>query len=439
MYRNVIKQLIEWKNRQDKKPLIIKGARQVGKTWLMKEFGKTEYENTAYVNFDNNERMNTLFSGDMNIKRLIAGLQIETDSKINPNKTLIIFDEIQECPKALTSLKYFYENAPEYNIIAAGSMLGVALHNGTSFPVGKIEFMELYPLSFSEFLRALDEKDLLALIERLDFDLIKIFKDRYINLLRQYYYIGGMPEVVSTFIQTRDFNKARNLQKTILMSYEQDFSKHIPHAAVPKLRMLWNSIPSQLARENKKFIYGLIRHGARAKEYETAITWLCDCGLVYKINRISKPGLPLKAYEDIGAFKLFVSDVGLLSAMTELDIKTLLEGDKVFEEFKGALTEQYVLQQFKTVKDLPIYYWTSDTGIAELDFIVQMNREIIPVEAKAATNLKAKSLKSYREKFEPEISIRTSIADYKQEEGLYNIPLYLIEAIWEIIDLNRAC
>lgn len=436
MQRKALNQLIGWKIRKDKKPLVIKGARQVGKTWLMKEFGRTEYKNFAYINFDSNERMTRLFSVDMDTKRLIAGLEIEADCKIILEETLIIFDEIQECPKALTSLKYFYENAPEYNIVSAGSMLGVALHRGTSFPVGKVEFMELYPLSFFEFLKALGEEQLLELIDNLDFELIKIFKDKYINLLRQYYYIGGMPEVVANFVQNKDFKQARTIQKNILMSYEQDFSKHIPHATVPKLRMLWNSVPSQLSKENKKFIYGLIRHGSRAKEYETALAWLCDCGLVYKINRISKPSLPLMAYEDIGAFKLFVSDVGLLSAMTDLDVKTLLEGDKIFEEFKGALTEQYALQQLKTVKDLPIYYWTSDIGAAELDFIIQLGREIVPIEAKAATNLQAKSLKSYRAKFEPKISVRTSTADYKKEDGLYNIPLYLLETSQEIIQRN---
>ncbi|KKP40227.1 MAG: hypothetical protein UR30_C0005G0008 [Candidatus Peregrinibacteria bacterium GW2011_GWC2_33_13] len=436
MQRKAINQLIEWKNRNKKKPLVITGARQVGKTWLMKEFGKTEYKNFAYINFDSNERMIRLFSSDMDIKRLITGLEIEADSKIIPEETLIIFDEIQECPKALTSLKYFYENAPEYNIVSAGSMLGVALHSGTSFPVGKVEFMELYPISFFEFLKALGENDLLKLIDNLDFELIKTFKDKYINLLRQYYFIGGMPEVVANFVQARDFKEVRAIQKNILMSYEQDFSKHIPHATVPKLRMLWNSIPSQLSKENKKFIYGLIRHGARAREYETALTWLCDCGLVYKINRINKPSLPLIAYEDIGAFKLFISDVGLLSAMTELDVKTLLEGNKIFEEFKGALTEQYVLQQLKTVKDLPVYYWTSDKGDAELDFIIQIDSKIVPIEAKASTNLQAKSLKSYRAKFEPKISVRTSTADYKKEDGLYDIPLYLLETSQKIIQRN---
>jgi len=432
MQRKAFRRLSDWKNRKDKKPLVIKGARQVGKTWLMKEFGKVDYKNSAYINFDSNERMLRLFSSDMDINRIITGLEIEADCKINSSETLIIFDEIQECPKALTSLKYFYENAPEYNIVAAGSMLGVALHSGTSFPVGKVEFMDLYPLSFFEFLKALGEDELLKLTENLDFELIKTFNDKYINLLRKYYYIGGMPEVVANFVQNQDFKQARTLQKNILMSYEQDFSKHIPHTTVPNVRMLWNSIPSQLAKENKKFIYGLIKKGARAKEYEAALTWLSDCGLIYKINRVNKPGFPLKAYEDIGAFKLYVSDVGLLSALSELDVKTLLEGNKIFEEFKGSLTEQYALQQLKTL-DLPVYYWTSDAGRAELDFILQIDRQIIPIEAKASINLQAKSLKTYLEKFKPEVSIRTSTADYNEFEGLYDIPLYLLEMIQKIL------
>lgn len=436
MQRKALKQLIDWKNRKDKKPLVIKGARQVGKTWLMKEFGKTEYKNYAYINFEDNERMTRLFSGDMDINRLVDGLEMEAGVKLKSNDTLIIFDEIQECPKALTSLKYFYENAPEYNIVSAGSMLGVALHSGTSFPVGKVEFMDLYPLSFTEFMQALGVDDLLKLIEKLDFQLIGVFKDKYLRLLREYYYIGGMPEVVSNFAENKDFNKVRIIQKNILTSYEQDFSKHIPHTTVTKLRMLWNSIPSQLSKENKKFIYGLIKKGARAKEYEEAITWLCDCGLVYKVNNVSKIGLPLKSYEDISAFKLFVSDVGLLSALGELDVKTLLEGDKIFQEFKGSLTEQYVLQQLKTLEDLPVYYWTNDSGSAELDFITQINNLIIPIEVKAATNLRAKSLKTYCEKYNPQSAIRTSTADYKINDELHDIPLYLIEVLKEIISTN---
>ncbi|OGI03146.1 MAG: ATPase [Candidatus Melainabacteria bacterium GWF2_37_15] len=429
MKRKAIQELIQWKNKKIHKPLIIRGARQVGKTWLMKEFAKTEYKQTAYINFDSNERMTTLFAKDLDVERLLMGLEIEVGFKINPQNTLIIFDEIQECPKAITSLKYFNENAPQYDILAGGSLLGVACNHGTGFPVGKVEFMDLYPLSFEEFMEALEESQLLELIKKQDFQLIETFKDKYIDLLKQYCYIGGMPEVVQDFIENKDFNAVRAKQKDILSAYERDFSKHIPANTVAKIRLLWKSIPAQLTKENKKFIYGAIKKGARAKEFEIALSWLCDCGLIYKVNKITKPGLPISAYEDFDAFKLFMLDVGLLGALTNLDIKTLLEENKIFAEFKGAIAEQYVLQQFKTIKDLPVFYWSNETSRSELDFIIEINSSIIPVEVKSSTNLKAKSLKNYIEKFEPEIAIRTSTADYKKTNNLYDIPLYLIEMI----------
>ena len=300
--------------------------------WIMKEFGKEHYENVAYINFDNNERMENLFSGNLDIPRIITALQIESGVTISAQNTLIIFDEVQEVPRALTSLKYFYENAPEYHIIAAGSLLGVALHPGTSFPVGKVDFMELYPLSFVEFLNATGNETLADLLATKDFELITSFKGKYVDLLKQYYYIGGMPEAVSTFIETNDYAKVREVQNHLLLAYEQDFSKHAPNEAVPRIRMLWISIPAQLAKENRKFVYGLIRQGARAREYELAMQWLLDCGLIYKVSRITKPDMPLMAYQDFYAFKLFVLDVGLLSAMSGLDIKSLLEGSLVFEE-----------------------------------------------------------------------------------------------------------
>ncbi|MFA6990376.1 MAG: AAA family ATPase, partial [Candidatus Gastranaerophilaceae bacterium] len=433
MKRKAIQELIQWKSKKSHKPLIIRGARQVGKTWLMKEFGKTEYKQTAYINFDSNDRMLTLFSKDLNVERLVTGLEIEVGFKIDPKNTLIIFDEIQECPKAITSLKYFNENAPQYDILAGGSLLGVACHQGTGFPVGKVEFMDLYPLSLKEFSEALGEKQLLELIKKQDFQLIETFKDKYIDLLRQYCYIGGMPEVVQDFVDNKDFNAVRAKQKDILSAYERDFSKHIPVNTVAKIRLLWKSIPAQLTKENKKFIYGAVKKGARAREFETALSWLCDCGLTYKVNKISKPGLPIAAYEDFDAFKLFMIDVGLLGALTNLDVKTLLEGNKIFEEFKGAIAEQYVLQQFKTIKNLPIFYWSNETSRSEIDFIIEIDSNIIPVEVKSSTNLKAKSLKNYIEKFEPEIAIRTSTADYKKTDNLYDIPLYLIEDLPEII------
>ncbi len=429
MYRYAIENLDKWKNSKNRKPLIIEGARQVGKTWIMKEFGKKSYNKTVYINFDSNVQMAELFSIDLNVERIIMGLELYAGHKINPSDTLIIFDEVQEVPKALSSLKYFYENAPEYHIVCAGSLLGIALHEGTSFPVGKVDFLKLYPLSFKEFLMAIGLERFAELLDKKDYAMIKSFKQTYIDALKQYYYVGGMPEVVASFADEKDFNEARKIQKRILTAYEQDFSKHAPKEIVPKIRMLWNSIPSQLAKENKKFIYGLIREGARAKEYETAIMWLSDCGLVHKVSRINAPNIPLKAYEDLKAFKLFIVDVGLLGAMVGLNQRTLLNGNELFTEFKGALTEQYVMQQLAVNQDLGIYYYTNDRNTCEVDFIVDNGDNIIPLEVKAEINLKAKSLKTYREKFTPEISIRSSMADYSEEVGLINLPLYAIQGI----------
>ena len=434
MRRNAIKILKIWKNKPNHKPMIIRGARQVGKTWLMKEFGSTEYKNTAYINFENNPVMSDLFSIDMDIQRIIEGLELETSEKIVPQKTLIIFDEIQECPNALTSLKYFYENAPKYDIIAAGSMLGVALHNGKSFPVGKIEFMDLYPLSFEEFLEANNAEKFVELLNDIHSVNLKVFKNKYINYLKQYYYVGGMPEVVSTFVKTHDYKQVREVQKTILAAYKEDFSKHIPTNTKLKIDLLWDSIPSQLIQESKKFVYKKIKQGSRAKDFDEALAWLMDCGLAYKINRATKPALPLKAYEDTSSFKLFILDVGLLSALSFLPARTLIEGDKIFTEFHGALAEQFVLQQLKTLDDIFIAYWISKSNIAEIDFLIQFDGNVIPVEVKATTNLQAKSLKFYRKEFTPEKSIRVSLADYKKDEDLYNIPLFAIGRVEDILN-----
>jgi len=434
MLRGAIKDLIKWKNGNHRKPLIIRGARQVGKTWIMKEFGKTHYEKVAYINFDNNERMESLFSGNLDISRIITALQIESGVTIEANNTLIIFDEVQEVPRALTSLKYFYENASQYHIVAAGSLLGVALHPGTSFPVGKVDFMDLHPLNFIEFLNATGNQNLTGLLAAKDFDLIATFKGRYIDLLKQYYYIGGMPEAVSRFIETHDYTVVREVQNRLLVAYEQDFSKHAPNETVPRIRMLWASIPAQLAKENRKFVYGLIRQGSRAKEYELAMQWLLDCGLIYKVGRITKPDMPLMAYQDFNAFKLFILDVGLLSAMSGLDIKSLLEGNRVFEEFKGALTEQYVLQQLIANKDITPFYWSAEKSNGEIDFVFQNGMDIVPLEVKAAENLQAKSLKSYCLRYEPKYAIRTSMSDYRKEEWLTNLPLYAINMILSILE-----
>ncbi len=437
MKRYTINKLIQWKNDPNKKPLIIRGARQVGKTWLMKEFGKTQYKKTIYINFELEDLMREHFSKDLNTKRIIEGLELEY-SKIDPQNTLIILDEIQECPKALTALKYFYENNPEYQIVAAGSLLGVAIHEQVSFPVGKVDFIDLYPLSFYEFLEANGEEKFVDLLQNPNNENIKTFKPKYIEWLKKYYYIGGMPEVVNNFINTNDFQKARKIQENILDAYTRDFSKHISSTGKLKIDLLWESIPNQLTQESKKFVYKKIKQGARADEFEEALSWLINCGLVYKINRISKPALPIKAYEDTKAFKLFILDVGLLCALSKLPARTLIDGDKIFTEFNGALAEQYVLQQLKTLEDMGIAYWISKSGNAEIDFVIQNNGYVIPVEVKANTNLQAKSLKVYREKFEPEISIRTSLADFEINNGLYNIPLFMAGKFDEILNPNEV-
>lgn len=429
MYRSAIENLYKWKESKHRKPLIIEGARQVGKTWLMKEFGSTAYADTVYINFDSNSQMAELFASDLNPDRLIMGIELYAGRKINPDNTLLIFDEVQEVPRALSSLKYFYEDSPQYHIVCAGSLLGIALHGGTSFPVGKVDFLSLYPLSYKEFLRATAGEQFAELLSRRDYEMVTSFKQTYIDALKQYYFVGGMPEAVQSFVEEKDFNQVREIQKRILSAYEQDFFKHAPIEIVPKIRMIWNSIPSQLAKENKKFIYGLVREGARAKEYEAAIMWLCDCGLVHKVSRVSAAGIPLKAYEDMKAFKLFMVDVGLLSCMTGLSQRTLLDGNDLFAEFKGALTEQYVCQQLKTVDGLSLYYYTNDRGSCEVDFVIDNGDHIIPVEVKAEVNLKAKSLKTYREKFKPEMSVRTSMSDYKEEDWIVNLPLYAVEEI----------
>lgn len=429
MYRMAMENLLAWKQSRRRKPLIIEGARQVGKTWLIKEFGRQAYGDTVYINFDSNARMAELFASDLDTKRLVLGLELYAGRKIDPENALLIFDEVQEVPRALAALKYFCEDAPQYHIVCAGSLLGIALHRGTSFPVGKVDFLKLYPLSFQEFLMAIGKQQFSELLDQQDFSMITSFRETYADALKQYYFVGGMPEAVESFAENQDFNEVRQIQKRILAAYEQDFSKHAPNEVVPRLRMLWNSIPAQLAKENKKFIYGLVREGARAKDYETALLWLSDCGLVHRVSRVNAPGIPLRAYEDMKAFKLFVLDVGLLGCMTGLHQRTLLDGNALFVEFKGALTEQYVCQQLKTLADLELCYYTNDRGSCEVDFVVDTGGRVMPLEVKAETNLRAKSLKTYREKFSPELAIRTSMADYRKEDGLVNLPLYAIGQI----------
>ena len=426
MYRSALTKLQEWKDKPNRKPLIIRGARQVGKTWLMKEFGRTFFANTAYINFDNNRRMRILFEDDYDLKRIITALQIESGVKITPEDTLIIFDEVQEVPQALTALKYFYENAPEYAVVAAGSLLGIAMHQGTNFPVGKVDELQLYPLSFREFLLATENAPLVDLLDHLDWPLITTFKSKYIDLLRQYYYVGGMPEAVAAYVERGDFAEVRAIQNALLAAYEQDFSKHAPNNIVPRLRMVWQSIPAQLAKENRKFIYGMLREGARAKDFEVALQWLADCGLIHRVHRVSKPGMPLKAYHDLTAFKLYLLDVGLLAAMGDIDVRTLLGGNDIFVEFKGALTEQYVLQQLIAEVGVTPYYWSSEHGTGEIDFLFQLDGTIVPLEVKAKENLRARSLRSFNEKYPGLRPVRTSMSDHRKEEWMENWPLYAI-------------
>lgn len=434
MRRFALEKLKKWKDSESRKPLIIRGARQVGKTWLMKEFGRECFENVAYVNFDSNVRMKGVFEGQIDIERIILAIEIETGVTIERENTLLIFDGIQEVPRALSSLKYFYENAPEYAIVAAGSLLGVAMHKKTSFPVGKVDFMDLYPLNFQEFLCALGEERYVDILQGKDTDMVNTFKDKYIDRLREYYYVGGMPEVVQTYVDTRNFKKVRELQKNLINYYQQDFSKHAEMNLVTRLNLVWNSIPMQLAKENKKYIYGQVREGARAKDFELAIQWLLDCGLIHKVQRINKPSLPLKAYMDLNAFKVFLLDIGLLIAMTDLDVKVILEGNKIFTEFKGALTEQYVLQQLISENGVMPYYYSATNSQGEIGFVVQGKTSVIPIEVKAEENLRAKSLKAFCDKYSPKFAVRTSMSDYRKQDWMTNIPLYNIDRIRDYLE-----
>lgn len=429
MYRSAIKKLKEWKNKEDRKPMILMGARQVGKTWIMKEFGKNEYAKVAYISFYNNERMNDVFDMDFDINRIIMNLNIESGVSITPNDTLIILDEIQNAPKALESLKYFCEDANEYHVIAAGSLLGVAVHENVSFPVGKVDMLDLYPFSFREFLLAMDEKSLVMALDSKDFSIIDNFSDKFLFWLKNYYYIGGMPAVVDSFRRNKDYVKTRQIQKDILRQYEQDFGKHVDAKNLPRIRMVWQSIPIQLAKENKKFFFGQIKKGARSSDFEIAIQWLMDSGLIYKVNRVNEPHMPLKAYINMSAYKLFILDIGLLGALSDLPAKTILEKDEIFVEFKGAFTEQYVLQQLICDTQYTPYYYGTDKSTFEQDFMIQMEDMIVPIEVKAEGNVYSQSLKVYCEKYHPKKAVRFSTLKYMDQGWMVNIPLYAISTL----------
>lgn len=423
MYRILHEKLKKWKDKPNKKPLIILGARQVGKTWLMKEFGKTEFSRLAYFNFESQQELAAIFSHGFNVNQILSALSIIAGFKVDEDACLIIFDEIQACPGALTSLKYFSEERPELAIISAGSLLGVASHQGSSFPVGKVEFLHLYPLNFHEFLLAKDKGNLLELIQNSDTSIIDIFRIELIHLLKEYYIVGGMPEAVKEFCESNDFKKVSQIQLNILNAYENDFSKHAPAAQVPRIRMVWQSLLAQLAKENSKFIYSILRPGARAKDFELAIEWLKDAGLIHKVTRLNKVGFPLAAYADWADFKIYLNDIGLTCAIANLSPEIILRGNELFSEFKGIISEQFVLQQLLSA-NVKAFYWNPENTRSEVDFIVQINNLIVPIEVKAAENVKAKSLSVYYEKYKPEICIRTSLSGYKNQDWLQNIPLY---------------
>lgn len=424
MYRTAMDALLQWKEKINRKPLIIMGARQVGKTWLMKEFGKTHYEKTAYISFYNNKRMDDVFQADFDIKRILMNLNIESGVTITPGDTLIILDEIQDSPKVLESLKYFCEEAPQYHVVAAGSLLGVTIHEGVSYPVGKVDLLDLYPLNFREFLYAMDEQSLADALATKDYALIDNFSEKYLFWLKNYYYVGGMPAVVDEFRQNRDYAEVRQIQNDIVRQYEGDFGKHVDARTLPRIRLVWDSVPLQLAKENKKFFFGQIKKGARSSEYEIAIQWLVDCGLIYKVNRVNEPNMPLKAYKSMNAYKLFVLDVGLLGAMSELEAESILEGNDIFIEFKGALTEQYVLQQLISDTRYNPYYFGTEKATFKQDFLIQKGKDIVPIEVKAGENIRSQSLKAYCDKYKPNKAVRFSTLKYMDQGWMENIPLY---------------
>ncbi|MCD8296574.1 MAG: ATP-binding protein [Prevotella sp.] len=422
MERTAISELYEWKSRQDRKPLIVRGARQVGKTWLILDFAKKAYKQYVYVNFEEDDFLNHVFENDFDIGRIITAISLRTNKDID-NNTLLILDEIQSAPRGVTSLKYFCEKAHDYHVIAAGSLLGMAMHQKDSFPVGKVDFVDMSPLSFHEFLLAMGEKRIAELLAQHDWKMVEMVKDKLTNLLKTYYYVGGMPEVVDSYQQRKDFAEVRRIQNNILDTYNNDFSKHAPLNEVPRIRMVWNSIAGQLAKENKKFIYGMLREGARAKDFEVAIEWLKDAGLIYKVNRTKRGELPLNAFEDFNAFKIFLLDVGLLSAINKLTAETLIMGNAIFSTYKGALTEQYVFQQIRDKVDF-VYYWSAENSRGELDFLVQKEGKVIPIEVKAEENLRSKSLAAFVAKYPRLHGLRFSMSDYREQEWMTNIPLY---------------
>ena len=406
--------------------MVLNGARQVGKTWLLHEFASREYRQEAYVNCRKNDMVKQIFVQDFDIERILRALRALSGVDITPGDTLVVLDEIQDIPEALESLKYFKEDAPEYHVAVAGSLLGLSLHEGTSYPVGQVDEINVYPMSFEEFLLAKGDSELLKLLQERDYSTINLVHDKYVDLLRQYYYVGGMPEAVLAYVETGALKEVRKIQQDILRGYDRDFSKHAPKELVPRIRMVWKSIPSQLFKENKKFIYGALRKGSRAKDFELAIEWLVDSGLVYQIHRCTKLALPLSIYEDLSAFKLYLVDVGLLGAMVNVDPKQVLVANTIFSEYKGGMTEQYVLQQMVSHGTDPIYYHTSDESRLEIDYVVQYDAQLLPIEVKAEGNVRANSLTRLLKDNPDMKAVRYSMLPHKEQAQMTNIPLYAI-------------
>ncbi len=426
MKRLAIKNLLNWKASEYRKPLILNGARQVGKTWLLREFAKMAYEKEAYIVCRKNELVKKVFSGDLDVNRILRELRALSGVDITPGDTLIILDEIQDVPEAIEALKYFYEQAPEYHIAVAGSLLGISLHQGISFPVGKVDELNVYPMNFREFLDAVGEAQMLKLLNDEDFEAALPLHDKFVNLLRQYYYVGGMPEAVKLYAESGALQGVRQIQKSILHGYEQDFSKHAPSNQIAKIKLIWKSVPSQLFKENKKFVYGALRKGARAAEYEEAIEWLVDSGLLYKVSRVSKTALPLHLYEERNVFKLFTLDVGLLGAMVDTDPSQILIQSDLMAEFNGGLAEQFILQQMKSQHIPSIYYHSADDSRLEIDFLVQSHGELVPIEVKSGKSVRANSLSALLQKNPSMKALRYSMLPYKEQERLTNIPLYAV-------------
>ena len=425
MYRNVIEQLKEWKNKEDRKPLVLAGARQVGKTYILKRFGEQEFANVAYINCDDNALAKDLFVQDYNMQRIILAIGAITGQSIEAGKTLIILDEIQEAPRGLSVLKYFCENVPQYHVAVAGSLLGITMHKGESFPVGKVDILHIYPMTFDEFLLAKGKKQMVDILRYKDWMTMKLLRSEYIKALREYYFVGGMPESVRKFVETNDAVKVRKIQNDILYTYQKDISKHVPVSESNRINMVWQSMPSQLVKENKKFVYGVAKPGGRAKEFEVAIQWLMDAGLVYKVERVNDAKMPLKFYVDISSFKLFLLDCGLLGAMSETPPEKLLVAENGMEESKGAFTENYVMSQLVATRDTSVFYHSNDAKL-EIDFLIQHGGEIVPIEAKAEENLRSKSLSTFVASHPGMRGLRFSMSDYREQEWMTNVPLYAL-------------